>query len=150
MFIFQFEKILSIKSKLLDDKMIKISMLEDKIKSLKREKYELNMENRLRREKIFRILNSENPDRNMIVFLGELAQKIDENIEKIQEEIEFLSREKIKLIEEAKSLLKEKKRLERLKDRRFEEYRIELTRSETRFLDEITSTKVASRYLNGS
>ncbi len=150
MFIFQFEKILSIKSKLLDDKMIKISMLEDKIKSLKREKYELNMENRLRREKIFRILNSENPDRNMIVFLGELAQKIDENIEKIQEEIEFLSREKIKLIEEAKSLLKEKKRLERLKDRRFEEYRIELTRSETRFLDEITSTKVASRYINGS
>ena len=70
MFVFKFEKLLNIKSKLLDDKRMKIAALERRIADLKSKRITLINENRRRRNKIFEILNSDKPDKNMVVFLS--------------------------------------------------------------------------------
>ncbi len=148
MFVFRFEKLLNIKSKLLDDKRMKIAALEKEISSLQQEKLNLENENRKRRAKIFKLLNSDEPDRNLIIFLGELVEKCEVEISIIENKILMLSEEKNKLINEAKELLKEKKKLEKLKEKQLEEYKINLSRAEMRFLDDIASIKAANRIVN--
>ncbi len=150
MFVFKFDKLLSIKSKLLEDKKMKIASVIRDIDNLKRERSLLEEENRNRRDRIFRILTSEKPDKNMALFLNELIEKTDYRINELEKAIENLERKKRKLIEEAKELLKEKKKYEKLKEKQFEEYKLEERRAQVRLLDEITSTKVASRSIHSS
>lgn len=150
MFVFKFDKLLSIKSKLLEDKKMKIASVIRDIDNLKRERSLLEEENRNRRDRIFRILTSEKPDKNMALFLNELIEKTDYRIKELEKAIENLERKKRKLIEEAKELLKEKKKYEKLKEKQFEEYKLEERRAQVRLLDEITSTKVASRSIHSS
>lgn len=148
MFVFRFEKLLNIKSKLLDDKRMKIAALEKKIVDLERDKSNLENENKKRRAKIFKLLSSNKPDRNMIIFFGELIEKCEAEIHAIENKILMLSEEKNKLMNEARELLKEKKKLEKLKEKQFEEYRVNLSRTEMRFLDDIASIKAANRIVN--
>ena len=148
MFIFRFEKLLNIKSKLLDDKRMKIAALEKKIVDLQKRKVNLENENRKRRVKIFKLLSSDKPDRNMIVFFGELVEKCESEISAIGDEISMLTEEKSKLMNEAKELLKEKKKLEKLKEKQLWEYRVNLSRTEMRFLDDIANIKTANRIVN--
>ncbi len=148
MFVFRFEKLLNIKSKLLDDKRMKIAALEKKIVDLERDKSNLENENKKRRAKIFKLLSSNKPDRNMIIFFGELIEKCEAEIRAIDNKILILSEEKNKLMNEARELLKEKKKLEKLKEKQFEEYRVNLSRTEMRFLDDIASIKAANRIVN--
>ncbi len=150
MFVFKFDKLLSIKSKLLEDKKMKIASVIRDIDNLKRERSLLEEENRNRRDRIFSILTSEKPDKNMALFLNELIEKTDYRIKELEKAIENLERKKRKLIEEAKELLKEKKKYEKLKEKQFEEYKLEERRAQVRLLDEITSTKVASRSIHSS
>ena len=51
-------------------------------------------------------------------------------------------------MDETRELLKEKKKLEKLKEKQFEEYKINLARSEMRFLDDIASIEAANRIIN--
>ncbi len=148
MFVFRFEKLLNIKSKLLDDKRMKIAALEKKIVDLKRDRSNLESENKKRRAKIFKLLNSDKPDRNMIIFFGELVEKCEAEIYSIDNKILMLSEEKNKLMSEARELLKEKKKLEKLKEKQLEEYKVNLSRTEMRFLDDIASIKAANRIVN--
>lgn len=148
MFVFKFEKLLNIKSKLLDDKRMKIAALERRIADLKSKRITLINENRRRRNKIFEILNSDKPDKNMVVFLSELVQKSEREIAALEGDIQKLEAEKDRLMDETRELLKEKKKLEKLKEKQFEEYKINLARSEMRFLDDIASIEAANRIIN--
>ena len=150
MFVFKFDRLLSIKSKLLEDKKMKIASITRKIESLRDERNLLERENRNRRDKIYSILTSDKPDRNMVLFLSELLEKTDFRIRELERAIEDLNTKRDRLIEEAKELLKEKRKYEKLKEKQFEEYRLEERRSQVRLLDEITSTKVASRSAHSS
>ncbi len=150
MFVFKFDRLLSIKSKLLEDKKMKIASITRKIESLRDERNLLERENRNRRDKIYSILTSDKPDRNMVLFLSELLEKTDFRIRELERAIEDLNTKRNRLIEEAKELLKEKRKYEKLKEKQFEEYRLEERRSQVRLLDEITSTKVASRSAHSS
>ncbi len=150
MFVFKFDRLLSIKSKLLEDKKMKIASITRKIESLRDERNLLERENRNRRDKIYSILTSDKPDRNMVLFLSELLEKTDFRIRELERAIEDLNTKRNRLIEEAKELLKEKRKYEKLKEKQFEEYRLKERRSQVRLLDEITSTKVASRSAHSS
>ena len=150
MFVFKFDRLLSIKSKLLEDKKMKIASITRKIESLRDERNLLERENKNRRDKIYSILTSDKPDRNMVLFLSELLEKTDFRIRELEKAIEDLNTKRDRLIEEAKELLKEKRKYEKLKEKQFEEYRLEERRSQVRLLDEITSTKVASRSAHSS
>jgi len=148
MFVFKFEKLLSIKSKLLDDKRIRIAAIERRIADLQEKRMNLIDENKRRRDNIFKILNSEKPDKNMVIFLSELVQKGEGEIEALGKEISKLKIEKEKLMDEARELLKEKKKLERLKEKQFEEYKVNLSRLQMRFLDDIANIQTANRIIN--
>ncbi|WP_022669673.1 flagellar FliJ family protein [Hippea alviniae] len=150
MFVFKFEKLLKIKSKLLDEKRLQIARFDAKIKEKEAERDKLLDENNQRRKKIFEILTSKRPDSRMIMFLNENVEKTDVAIKVVEFEIEMLKKEKEKLIKEAAELLKEKKKLEKLKEKKFEEFKEEISKKEMRFLDEIASVKVASKLANGS
>ncbi len=147
MFVFKFEKLLNIKSKLLDDKRMKIAALERRIADLEDKRVALINENKRRRNKIFEILNSDRPDKNMVVFLSELVQKSEGEIADLEGDIQKLEVERDRLMDEARELLKEKKKLEKLKEKQFEEYKINLARSEMRFLDDIASIETANRII---
>lgn len=150
MFVFKFEKLLNIKSKLLDDKRMKIAALERRIADLKDKQLFLINENKRRRDRIFEILSSGKPDRNMVVFLSELVQKAEGEIDVLESEVQKLKVEKGRLMDEARELLKEKKKLEKLKEKQFEEYKINLARAEMRFLDDIASIETANRIIHNS
>ena len=149
MFVFKFEKLLKIKAKLLDEKRLQIARFDAKIKEKESEKRRLVNENNQRRERIFEILTSERPDSKMIMFLNENVEKTDVAIKVVDFEIEMLKKEKEKLIKESAELLKEKKKLERLKEKKLEEFKEEISKKEMRFLDEIASVKTASKLING-
>jgi len=150
MFVFKFDKLLSIKSKLLEDKKMKIASVVREIDRLKEEKDLLEEENKNRRDRVYEILTSGKPDRSMILFLSELLEKTDGRIKELEMAIENLEFKKRRLVEEAKELLKEKKKYEKLKEKQFEEYKLEERRAQVRLLDEITSIKVASRSVHSS
>jgi len=150
MFVFKFDKLLSIKSKLLEDKKMKIASVVREIDRLKEEKDLLEEENKNRRDRVYEILTFGKPDRSMILFLSELLEKTDGRIKELEMAIENLEFKKRRLVEEAKELLKEKKKYEKLKEKQFEEYKLEERRAQVRLLDEITSIKVASRSVHSS
>jgi len=143
MFKYRFERLLKIKTRLLDKKRLEIAALVKQINETNNEIEEKKKENGLRRKKIDRLLREEKPDRNWILFLSENIEKTDEAIKDLEIKKRQLTEEKQKLIGEAQKLLKEKKKLERLKEKEFENYRVENLRKEARFLDEIASIKIA-------
>ncbi len=144
MFEFKFEKLLKIKEKLLEDKKMRIASLEKQILTLRENKSELEATANGLRKRIFEILRSSRPDRNMIIFLSEQATHCDESTKELEKKIEDLFMQKKRLTEEAKELMIEKKKLERLREKKFEEYVLEFSREEKRFLDEVNSVKIAS------
>ena len=143
MFKYRFERLLKIKTQLLDKKRLEIAAVVKQINKTNNEIEEKKKENGLRRKKIDRLLSEEKPDRNWILFLSENIEKTDEAIKDLEIKKRQLTEEKQKLIGEAQKLLKEKKKLERLKEKEFENYRVENLRKEARFLDEIASIKIA-------
>ncbi|WP_035588687.1 hypothetical protein [Hippea jasoniae] len=143
MFKYRFERLLKIKTQLLDKKRLEIAALVKQINETNNEIEEKKKENGLRRKKIDNLLREEKPDRNWILFLSENIEKTDEAIRNLKIKKRQLTEEKQKLIGEAQELLKEKKKLERLKEKEFENYRVENLRKEARFLDEIASIKIA-------
>ncbi len=143
MFIFRFEKLLSIKENLLKKCMIEIATIDAVIETYARKKMELELERSQRMEALDREITSESINPSRVMFIQENLNSIQEKIDWLSESIENLKRQKQEKIEEAKKLNTEKKKLEKLKERAFQEYTINRKRKEMALLDEIASIKTA-------
>ncbi|WP_025270272.1 flagellar FliJ family protein [Hippea sp. KM1] len=143
MFAFKFEKLLKIKSRLLDEKRVQIALIEKEINSKKEKLSRLLLENEGRKKRLFEVLEADEIDRNMVMFLNENIEKTLNAIDLTRQQIEALEKMKQEYVKEAENLLKEKKKLEKLKEKAREEYRVSSLREEVKFLDEVANVKVA-------
>ncbi len=147
MFVFKFEKLLSIKEDMLKKCMIEIANIEATIKKYRKIKLQLEKENSKRKNNLNKILKG-SLDKKMILFISENIAKTQIDIRFIEENIKKLQQEKTKKIEEAKMLNIEKKKLEKLKEKEYENHINKENKTETRFLDEIANIKSANGIIN--
>ncbi len=143
MFVFKFEKLLSIKENMLKKCMIEIATITAVIETYTKKKMELELERERIRQKLDKELSSSSISRAMVMFLHENMVNVESKINWLTESIENLKKQKKEKIEEAKEINREKKKLERLKEKAYEEYLLNEKRKEMRFLDEIANIKTA-------